>query len=122
MVKLCWLFLATLLSGCLENNVPENYVEGTYIGYYHRNHQDTTQVTLVFQGNNFAAAPYDQAAYPETSGIFQSDQASLVFQNTRPSSQLNLNGTYHYEFNVDGSLRCWQEEGADIRELILKQQ
>lgn len=122
MIKLCWLILATLLTGCLDNSVPQTNWEGAYIGYYHYNNQDTTQVTLVFEGNYFAAAPYNQAASPETTGMFQSDQASLVFQQKSNSSRLDLNGPYRYEFSADGSLRCWQEDGADIRELILKEQ
>lgn len=116
------MILATLLTGCLDNSEPQNQWEGAYIGYYHYNNQDTTQVTLVFEGNYFAAAPYHKAPIAETTGMFQSDQASLTFEQKSNSSRLDLNGPYRYEFSADGSLRCWQEDGADIRELILKEQ
>jgi hypothetical protein len=116
-VGLCCFLL--LLAGCTPGAVPESQWDGTYIGYIHHNQQDTTPVTLVFEGKYFAAAPYGGHAEAESSGVFEDNQTVLIFQNTTAALP-HLNGAYQYQFGLDGSVRMWQENGAETNEMILR--
>lgn len=117
---MCW-FCLLLLAGCAPDAAPDSQWEGTYIGYIHHNQQDTTPVTLVFEGKYFAAAPYGTQNQFESTGVFKDDRSALFFENTAHQAQVNLNGEYKYSFGPDGSVRMWQENGTEKREMILRQ-
>lgn len=115
-----WFCLSFLLLGCVPDAATDNKLDGTYIGYYHHNQQDTMPVTLVFEGKYFAASPYGEYSQPESTGVFQEQPSGLIFQNTTKESLVNLEGPYQYHFGVDGSLRIWQQNGTEKNEMVLR--
>jgi hypothetical protein len=119
MYKLCGFFLLLFFSACSPGPAANTQWDGTYIGYIHHNQQDTTPVTLVFEGKYFAAAPYGGEVEAESAGVFQDSRSSLTFQNATTALP-RLNGVYKYRFGLDGSVRMWQENGAETNELILR--
>lgn len=121
MIRGLWVCLVWLMAGCVPEADSGNQWDGTYIGYYHHNQQDTTPVTLVFEGKYFAAAPHGKQLQQESTGIFQDNHSSLIFHNTTKESLLTLNGAYQYQFGLDGSIRIWQQNGDQMSEMILRQ-
>lgn len=121
MKSLCGFCLAFLLFACKQGPYQSSQWDGTYIGYYHQNMQDTLPLTLVFEGQNFAAAPYGAEPSSDAAGVFHADQSALVFENMENQGPLPLNGAYRYQFSPDGSVRFWQQNGDEIKELILVQ-
>jgi hypothetical protein len=120
MAKVCW-FCLLLIAGCTPDAARESQWDGTYIGYIHHNRQDTTPVTLVFEGKYFAAAPYGEQGEAESTGVFEDDRSALNFQNAVTASLPHLQGVYKYQFGLDGSVRMWQQNGTETNELILRQ-
>jgi hypothetical protein len=117
-----WFCLVWLIAGCMPETNPSDNWEGTYIGYYHHNHQDTTPVTLTFEGRYFAAAPRKNPGNHPSSGVFSHKETSLIFYNPEADSSTIFQGTYQYQYSLDGTVRIWQENDNRLVEMFLKQQ
>lgn len=116
-----WFCLALLFSGCMPDSSPAESWDGTYIGYFHRNRQDTIPVTLTFDGRYFAAEPRTQSGHAQFSGVFRQSSSSLIFFDPNADSTAVIQGTFQYQQSQDGSLRIWQEDNQNLTELILRQ-
>lgn len=114
--------ICALVVGCAPNANPEAEWNGTYIGYMHRNKQDTTLITLVFNGKYFAGSTPSQK---KVEGHYAAKGPSqLLFDAQRHQvmdTGFSLNGMYHYEKAPDGSIRIWQQYGNVMEEFILRQ-
>lgn len=102
--------------------VPLN---GTYIGYFHRNGKDTARVTLHFENNTFDGSS-NKAAYPAIgNGSFRQSASTLSFitpsgATAAEDSSLSLKGDYNYLQNDDGTIRIWKTGEQAEDEFILK--
>lgn len=116
--------LLVLLLSCGRPEADSASLEGTYIGYYHRNQEDTAQVTLVFEGDYFAGKSKKHENKIE--GSFQQKENSVIFFDSlkkvqASDSTLLLKGPYQYEVYDDGSIRLWKQYGDIMEEFILRQ-
>lgn len=121
MKSLCGFVLALLLGSCQSTTSYDDKWNGTYIGYFHQNQQDTLPLTLVFEGSHFAAAQGSQEKPLAARGVFYEQHSTLVFDDGANNGKLQLDGVYRYDYGVDGSLWIWQKEGDQLSELILLQ-
>ena len=111
--------------GCGNAGADVVPLQGTYIGYFHRNGKDTARVTLRFENNTFDGTS-NKTAYPAIgSGSFRQSASTLSFlpppgTSAAQDPSLSLKGDYNYLHNDDGTIRIWKngEEAED--EFILK--
>lgn len=111
--------------GCGNAGYDVVPLNGTYIGYFHRNGKDTARVTLRFENNTFDGSS-NKAAYPAIgSGSFRQSENTLSFlppsdTPSRQDSSLTLKGDYNYLYNDDGTIRIWKTGEQAEDEFILK--
>jgi hypothetical protein len=111
--------------GCGNAGADVVPLNGTYIGYFHRNGKDTARVTLRFENYTFDGSS-NKTAYPAIgSGSFRQSASTLSFvpPSGTPSaldSSLILKGDYNYVHNDDGTIRIWKTGEATEDEFILK--
>lgn len=111
--------------GCGNAGADVVPLNGTYIGYFHRNGKDTARVTLRFENNTFDGSS-NKTAYPAIgSGSFRQSANTLSFlpPSSTPSpldSSLLLKGDYNYLHNDDGTIRIWKTGEQAEDEFILK--
>lgn len=119
------LMLWTGAVGCTNAGADVAPLNGTYIGYFHRNGKDTARVTLRFENNTFDGSS-NKNAYPAIgSGLFRQSESTLSFfpPSGNPStldSSLTLKGEYNYLHNDDGTIRIWKTGEQAEDEFILK--
>lgn len=107
--------------GCTNAGADVVPLDGTYIGYFHRNGKDTARVTLHFENNTFDGSS-NKATYPAIgSGSFRQSASTLSFV---PLSGVRsapvLKGDYNYLYNDDGTIRIWKTGAGSEDEFILK--
>jgi hypothetical protein len=116
--------LTSMLMACGKMNTKENSFDGTYIGYYNRNNEDTVQVSLFFSENQYSGYREKKFCPYLGKGTFEQDEISISFENTTGSgastSKPVLYGEYSYTINQDGSIRIWKEDGKISDEYILR--
>jgi hypothetical protein len=118
-----WFCLVWLIAGCMLEPTTQGAWNGTYIGYYHRNQQDTTPVTFTFEGKYFAADPWYAESRQNAAGVFRQKESSLIFFNPSADSASVIQGTFQYQYGANGTVRIWRyPDDGGIVELILKQQ
>jgi hypothetical protein len=125
MKRTATIFLLCCLLSCGKSGDDIVFLEGTYIGYFHHNHADTTRVTLRFLGNHFEGESTDSRHPALCRGSVEQDEATLRFRDScnrhfSPGATLVLNGPYNYEFNNDGTLRIWRSSESALDEYILR--
>lgn len=117
--------LALSLVSCDKTGSNLRNMGGTYIGYFHRNQQDTAQVTLQFVENSFQGQS-SKVYYPAIGkGVFTQKDSTIIFEDSIHwasdiDGSLTLKGNYNYEFNEDGILRIWRQKDNILDEYILR--
>lgn len=123
LIGICALWL---LFSCGKTDANVNSLDGTYVGYFHRNQKDTVQVSLLFQENQYSGYRDKKFCPILGKGTFEQDENRISFAESANtidnyhSTGLELNGAYTYEINADGSIRIWKEEGKTRDEFILR--
>jgi hypothetical protein len=116
--------LTSMLMACGKMNTYENSFDGTYVGYYNRNNQDTIQVSLLFSENQYSGFREKKFCPYLGKGTFEQDELSISFDNLTGSGESTskpvLYGEYSYTLNEDGSIRIWKEVGEISDEYILR--
>lgn len=121
---LLWVCSLGLFFSCGKADAGVISFNGTYIGYFHRNQQDTTQVSFYFDDNQYCGFRMKKFCPSMGRGNFFQDENSIKFQRSdEPVEEGNhpvLDGQYHYEISNDGSLRIWRDTGGISDEFILR--
>lgn len=117
--------MAVLVLSCDKTGSRIRYLEGTYIGYYHRGISDTETVTLRFNGNNFVSEEKDTGAPGQCNGSFEQKEDVITFFDScsrmlafKPS--IVLNGRFRYDYDAEGTLRIWKGSDDLRDEYILR--
>ncbi len=96
-----------------DKNGDANTLDGRYIGFFTRDGGDTSQVSLVFQGNYFqGSSSIDQ--YPAIcEGYFEQSKGTIVFNPTCAFTanfdwSLILKEKYNMQVHEEGTVRIWR--------------
>jgi hypothetical protein len=121
------LFCLLVLAGISCDKAGSKIIplDGKYIGYFHRNNEDTAQISINFIDNNFQEINFASIDNQPCAGSFIQNENVIIFNNTclgllNPEAPLVLDKTYFYKFNEDGTLRIWRQSGLLLDEYILK--
>lgn len=111
--------------GCGNAGADVVPLNGTYIGYFHRNGKDTARVTLRFENNTFDGSSNKTAHLAIGRGSFRQSANTLSFlpPSNPPlpiDSSMTLKGDYNYLYNDDGTIRIWKTGKEAEDEFILK--
>ena len=111
---------------CNKVNSDGSKLEGKYIGYFHRNGQDTARVSFDFSGNVYQGHSSEEAYPVVGTGSFDQNGNTISFNNSikravKVDNSLILKGAYNYQDNYDGSIRIWRQQDETIDEFILRQ-
>ena len=112
-----------LLVSC-DKNDGANTLDGRYIGFFTRDGGDTSQVSLIFQGNSFqGTSSIDQ--YPAIcEGSFEQSKNSISF-NPACSFTANfdwsllLKEKYNMQIHDEGTIRIWRIVNGVQEELLM---
>jgi hypothetical protein len=131
-MKWCWMWgcVLWLIFSCGKADTNVNSLDGTYIGYYHRNTRDTVQVSFLFKENQYSGFRDKKFCPFLGKGTFEQNENSISFEGLSGEKTNNvgsdqaigpvLNGKYTYELEEDGSIRIWKMEGNVWDEYILR--
>jgi len=120
------LMLGVLLAitSCDTVKTDPNHLEGTYIGYFHCNRQDTARVTLHFSDNAFRSESTAALYSVIGNGTFSQQPQTIQFVEAiegkiNGNKAVVLSGQYNYQANPDGTIRIWREKDDQLDEYIL---
>ncbi|MEI6947693.1 hypothetical protein V9K67_10905 [Paraflavisolibacter sp. H34] len=127
MKTILYILVCLLFTHCFQVEHPENNLSGSYIGYFHRNHSDTAQVTLCFGDGQYHGKSHQQNYPLMGAGSFEQQENYIIFRDSGnwagpADNSLILNGSYHLQENDDGSIRIWREIPGGIDEYIFARQ
>jgi hypothetical protein len=123
MKHLCWILV--LLISCGKNGKDIIPLEGTYIGYFHRNGRDTALVRINFTSGNFKGESSKTLFPLICKGSFQQKDNKISFEdlcltNEKKNETVRLEGEFNYQYNHDGTLRLWRQNISILDEYILR--
>ena len=113
------------LTACYQVGSDASYLNGSFIGYFHNNKTDTTQVSFTFEENTFIRN--SKKTLPAIcKGTFKPSRETILFveecNDRNGAHHMKINGLYNYRVYNDGVLTIWKTNEASAEEFVLVRQ
>ena len=125
MKKILWVAgLLIILYSC-DKTETQPYLDGRYIGIFHRTGMDTALINILFDGSRFEGSSNRQNYPAICSGSFRLEENSIFFTDSCMWTanfdwSLILAGSYNINTS-DGTVRIWKTNGTVTDEYLLRQ-